>query len=382
MNNPKPLVVICSNTSFDANPLGAKPLAHALSGLCDVLYVDPPLSFVTAIRKPHLRASFFGKKFVRISLSLARLIPVVLPGKDRPYIHNATSMLLRRKIKKSIKKLNRSLDKNVIVIATAPHYKVFLPNTFNIYWVMDDYASQPELTGISGDVLTEGHAYLCENSDVNVVVSDYLATTLEHQGYKSTVIYNGADSDRFIFPSPIALPYNLESQLPDNFSLYVGGINNRLDLGFLLAIDPTINIVIAGQPDARMDNTDFTKLCNQKNVTYLGPIDNKYVPALMNKAKVGLVPYADSIFNRSSMPLKIPEYLLCGLPVVSSNLDFVAAFSNDDVTRAETYEEFAHAVRELVSNSPTNGQRAMRSSRISQEWSWNKKTREFLKFKN
>ncbi len=379
MNPKKPLVVLCSNTPFDDNPLGAKPLAISLSKICDVLYVDPPLSYLTALKQPALRKSLFHKRLSSITPSLWRLIPVVFPGKDRPGIYKITSLLLRKKIRRAIKKCGH-IDNDVVIIATAPHYRVFLENTFNIYWMMDDYSSQPELTGIASGVLAQGQKELAQTSDINVCVSDFLLDTLDTSSDKNIVIYNGADADAFIFPTPRnkTLPPHILSRLPEKFALYVGGINDRIDLSYLEEVARTHEIVIAGTIDRRMDATAFHSLCDNKNVTYLGTIDNASIPLLMNKACVGLVPYADTTFNRSSMPLKIPEYLLCGLPVVSSALDFVTAFSSDDAYGESSPQAFAQRVGEIFDSPPWPSQRAMRSSRIAQEWSWDKKAQEFL----
>lgn len=378
-----PLVVMCSNTPFDSNPLGAKPLADALSKSCLVLYVDPPLSYATAIFQPSLRSQIFSKRFRQISESMYRLTPVVLPGKDKPFIYKITSFITKKRIHQAIKKIQQQNGKPML-IATAPHYRLFSNKTFNVYWMMDDYASQPELTGINKSVLNKGQQYLASNSDTNIAVSEALKQILKNKGYKSVVIQNGADAEIFNYPCSDQLSSEIANQLPaEPFAIYVGGITNRIDIRYFEAIAKAeVPLVIAGGLDRKMDVQAFSSLANKKSVTYLGSIDNAQIPALMNRATLGLVPYADVPFNRSSMPLKIPEYLLCGLIVVSTKLPFTKEFDSEDLFSEKSVKAFQERVSSILSNPPTDNQRRLISNSNTQIWSWDKKAEQYLAVRN
>lgn len=373
-------VVICSNTPYDFNPLGAKPLAKAISKKTKVIYVDPPLSYLTVLKQPKLKSTLKSKKLKEIDDNLYHLVPVVLPGKDRPFINRITSLLLKYKVKKAIKTLLTDRGSKPILIATAPHYRVFSNTTYNIYWMMDDYASQPELTGIAESVLSKGQQYLLNNSDKNVFVSKFL---LEKYATRNTeLIENGADAVLFRFPSHTPpLDEELVEKLPkQNFALYVGGINARIDLELLLMLaKDKIKIAMAG--NIKLSPTElelFAEITRHENVVYLGELPNEQLPTLMNVAHVGLVPYKDEPFNNASMPLKIPEYLLCGLTVVSTNLRFTESFEDDDVARADGPEQFSKLVQQALDSELYPSQRVMRSSRIAQQWSWDEKAKKFL----
>lgn len=378
-----PLVIMCSNTSFEENPLGAKPLALSLAKKCKVIYVDPPLSYLTALKRPELRASLFSKRFRKIDENLYRLTPVVAPGKDRPFIHLVTSFMLKQKVLKSIKKLKGTFEGKPLLIVTAPHYRIFSESTFNIYWMMDDYASQPELVGIDEKILSEGQKYLSTHSDEIVVVSNSLQELLGQSDISSKVITNGADDVFFRFPAKpsVAFPQHVSPKLPENnFALYVGGISDRVDITYLQDLNRSgVPVVIAGGVDPKMDRTSFDQLCESSNITYLGSIQNDLMPELMNLGSVGLVPYKEGPFNKASMPLKIPEYLMCGMPVVSSKLEFTEAFNDDDVYREPNPKAFTQRVKEILLDPAKPSQRAMRSARIAKDWSWDKKADEFLK---
>lgn len=381
-NERRDLVIVCSNTMFDENPLGAKPLAIALQKTCNVIYVDPPFSIATAIKQSNLRSKIFATKYKHISKSLLSVTPLVLPGKDRPIIYKITSWMLMRRIRKAIANSGFEYSGKPILIATAPHYRLFFEEFFNIYWMMDDYASQPELTGIDPKVLKDGQEYQCQNADKIITVSDTLSSSLEAKFLQKTqTVYNGADDELFRFP---CLNSHIESknqeELPTrNFAIYAGGVNDRVDLNYLkILADANIELVIVGARGNDIDQDLFEEIISKVNVYFLGPIKYENIPAWLNLASVGLVPYKKSLFNEVSMPLKIPEYLLCGLPVVSSDLPFTKSFENDDVEVAVDENDFLDKVRHAVENPPFPSQRVMRSSRIAQDWSWGKKASEFI----
>lgn len=376
------LIILYSNTPYDANPLGARPLAHALS--CDhmVLYVDPPLSFVTARKQPHLRESLKGEKLTKVHENIYRYIPAVMPGKDRPFVNRLTSWIVRRKVRRVVSEISsRESISGHSIITTAPHYRLFTKDSANnVYWIMDDYISEPALTGISETVLTSGHEWQTNIADHIVAVSDHLAHINKDHTSKISVIPNGVETDVFVqhgFDGDYS--HKLFPQLPDQYALYVGGLNNRVDLTyFQTLIQAGVHCVIAGPIDPGWtDRSAFLHLVESPLITYLERVEYKHIPALMYAAGVGLVPYAAGPFNEASLPLKIPEYLSTGLVVVSADLPFVAHFSNDDVVAASSYDDFTQAVIRAFAEAPTPGQRAMRSARILNEWSWKTRAREF-----
>jgi glycosyltransferase involved in cell wall biosynthesis len=65
---------------------------------------------------------------------------------------------------------------------------------------------------------------------------------------------------------------------------------------------------------------------------------------------VGLVPYADSAFNRGSFPLKTLEYLAAGRRVVATDLPATRWLATDLVSVASEPRAFADAVEAAISS--------------------------------
>ena len=89
----------------------------------------------------------------------------------------------------------------------------------------------------------------------------------------------------------------------------------------------------SGPYDARWERNGFATLTARPNVRYAGRVPPEAVPSYLASIDVGLIPYADSAFNRASFPMKTLEYFSAGLPVVSTVLpgsqwlrDSLAAF--------------------------------------------------------
>src|SRR5438132_14351078 len=73
------------------------------------------------------------------------------------------------------------------------------------------------------------------------------------------------------------------------------------------------------------------RLRSRSNVHYLGPVSYDRVPDILNRFDVGLIPFVVSDYTRAVNPIKMYEYAIFNMPIVSS------AFSPD-------VSQFAHSV--------------------------------------
>src|SRR6266581_212774 len=89
------LIVLCATSAYTGIPMGDWHLAQHLSKLAPVLFVDPPISPLTQIRRPGAAAAMAWPQLRLEAPGLARLTPVVQPFPSRPGAVAVTSMLLR-----------------------------------------------------------------------------------------------------------------------------------------------------------------------------------------------------------------------------------------------------------------------------------------------
>ena len=157
--------------------------------------------------------------------------------------------------------------------------------------------------------------------------------------------------------------------LPGPIAGFVGHINGRTDLALLEAIATAgASLLLIGPRDPAFEPARFEALAARPNVSYLGPQPFDELLPYLKKIDVGIVPYANTRFNRNSYPMKTLEYLAAGRPVVSTPLPAVRSLETDLVALAETPEDFAAAVLREAPAGPCSraGRPAQRLRRQTQ----------------
>jgi hypothetical protein len=125
---------------------------------------------------------------------------------------------------------------------------------------------------------------------------------------------------------------------------YLGPIHARLNL-------PMLGAVLAAHPEWRFiyfGNNSELKEPNAYNVGWISPAD---LPACVTSFDVGVMPY-DCFVERNlhCSPLKVLDYFLAGIPVVSTPVLSLLEYS-DLIYFGETAREFSCAI-ELALNEP------------------------------
>lgn len=173
--------------------------------------------------------------------------------------------------------------------------------------------------------------------DVVTAVAEQLAVSLASDaGHEVIHVGNGVDLAAFRDVADADLP-----DLPDEpFAVYVGTVEQRVDVDLLLRTAERVPVVVAGPaPNAIADRL------RSGNARWIGAIPVNAIPALLRRARVGLLPHIPGPFTASMDPMKLLEYLAAGLPVVTT-LPSLAATSPR--VRAVDPEAFAGAVAEAL----------------------------------
>ena len=161
---------------------------------------------------------------------------------------------------------------------------------------------------------------------------------------KSKMYYlpNGIDLD-FFKDADRSLPPQLED-IPEPRVIYVGAIHDWFDVDLVHYCAknlPNYSFIIIGP-----EQKDLSLLRKLKNVHILGSIPYAKIPAFLYNSQVGIIPfnvkdYPDLV--NSINPLKMYEYLACGLKVVSIEWEQIKDM-NDIINLATTKDEFVNAI--------------------------------------
>lgn len=146
-------------------------------------------------------------------------------------------------------------------------------------------------------------------ADLVIASSKGVQERLQLKGIQSVHIPNGADLTGFDLD-------DARNSHREDLAVYVGALESWFDL-------ESLELWATGLPDIRFEIAGPNPLglrSGLPNVRFLGPVLRDHVPSLLQRAKLGLIPFRLNQLTRSVHPLKLYDYLAAGCPVLSADL--------------------------------------------------------------
>ena len=344
------LVVICGGNHFRGEKkMHDVHLAEHLASHARVLYVDPPVSHLTPRRRPELAAMLEHPRLRLIGDSLAQLTPVVAPKPLSAPVVRSTEVLVRRAIVHAVRRLGAT---PAAIISAWPFLDVFdaCPDARKVYWWTDDPASAADLWRMNCARLVAGDRRIAARSDLVIAVSERAVERFRAEGLDARFFPNGCDAETMALTDVV--PVAPDVRLPAPVAGFVGHLNARTDLSLLEGVAASgMSLLMVGPCVPGFEPERMAALCACPHVAWVGSRPFDQIPAYLGHVDVGLVPYADTEFNRSSFPLKALEYLAAGRPVVSTGLPGIRWLATDQIVVADTPSAFAEAVARSVAGA-------------------------------
>lgn len=361
------LVIFCAGTAWSTGWYPAeKHIATRLASRFPILYVDPPTTLTRALRTrkpvPPLRI---------VQPGIAVLSPLTFPAASWKLMRGASLALTKRSIARAMAALGQHKAKAFVV---ANHQNLFgaVPADRSILYATDNFVSGAELMGLSKDYLIEQEAGQARSIDTVVVVTEDLKERWARLGHAPVFIPNGCDTERFRNVDDEAWPADVDLRTP--IAGVFGHLSERIDLALLEAVvDRGISLLLVG---TRQPSFSLESLTRRPNVRYLGAKPFDHMKSYLRAIDVGLTPYTDSEFNRSSFPMKTLEYLAAGRPAVSTALPAVKWLDTEYIASESTPSGFADATERFLRQGRTP-ELAQGCQAFAEKHGWGVRAKEF-----
>jgi teichuronic acid biosynthesis glycosyltransferase TuaH len=346
-------------------------MAEQLTRYAPLLYVDPPLSVHTA-RGIRALCGVGADKPTVVMPRLARLSPVATPAQSRYGVWRITESLLRRALRTTTAQLGG--DVHAVVAATSADVLGACGERRRVLYGTDDLVAGSELLGIPRARLEAQERRLLGKADVVVAVSSTLVSKWTQRGVSPILIPNGCDTEFLADVDETPAPDDVD--LPSPIAGLVGYISERVDFRLLREVaDAGTSLLLVG-PTSPGVNGEMRDLLARDNVRWVGPKPYDSLKSYLRIMDVGLVPYADTPFNRGSFPLKLLEYLAAGRGVVATDLPSVRSLGTELIDIASTGRSFAAAVTRRTLEGRTQGLTSARRAFAAQH-SWARRAQDF-----
>jgi glycosyltransferase involved in cell wall biosynthesis len=184
------------------------------------------------------------------------------------------------------------------------------------------------------------HDEMVDASDVVFVTSLRLKEKLATRRPDAVYLPNAVAD--FFFSTPREVPAMMAA-FPRPRIVFVGKLDAWVDFDAIARVGETFReasvlVVGPGRPAAR---------AYPSNVHFTGAFPYRELPSLLSSCDVGLVPFLRNDLTRAVSPLKLFEYLACGLPSVATRLDEIEA-SRAPVVLCDGAADFPDAVASIL----------------------------------
>lgn len=352
------LVVICSANNWDSTFVADQHIATRLAGRAPVLFVDPPLSPLTPRNRPDLASSLEAPRLRVLAPNLLRYTPVVQPGPHRPGLIRLTTILVRRQLRSVVRALGLPVQAlfNAWPLLGVEHA---CNEAVTVFWAQDDFTGGAELFGLDAGRLAEGEARRVADADVVIAANPAVADRWRQAGRSVQLIPYGCDAERFAGVDQAEPAADVD--LPGPIAGVVGQFNARTDLALLEAVaNQGHSLLLVGPLHGGLEPGRFGALTSLPNVQWVGGKPFTELASYLRWMDVGLVPYADTAFNRGSFPLKTLEYLAAGRRVVATDLPAIRWLDTDLIATASGADAFGDAVTQALATPRSEDEQARR----------------------
>ncbi|MEO0897504.1 MAG: glycosyltransferase [Bacteroidota bacterium] len=276
-------------------------------------------------------------------------LPPVLPINwiDNESVYIGLNRANGRRAGKAIQKAMHKLGMNnpVMINAFQPFLGInleeYIPHSLSIYYCYDEIG-HAKWAGKYGKVLENA---LLPKVDVLVCSSTSLLNQRRTLQVRATTVKNGVYFEQFASQVKAA-----NSSPTQKLKVgYWGSIDDRTDFDLIqrcLDAYPEVEFLLIGKIDERVKDE---KVLQNERIHLPGPLPPDELPKWSQQMIMGIIPFVNNGFTAGIYPMKINEYLACGLPVLTTDFGDIQDF-NSIAHIATDKEGFVHKMGMILSS--------------------------------
>ena len=339
------LVVMVPGNPWDGHRLGQHHLAAQLARRVRVLWVDPPISRMTARHDASAAVALREDRLREVAPNIMRLSPVTVPGVTRPVLRELALRQSRRAVRRAVGALGGRA--HTTIVASLNDMLDVVPGAQRVFFGTDDYVAGAALMGTDRRWLERLERAQLAKADVVIAVSPVLRDKWIAERSDVHLVPNGCMAAQLATTADA--PRASEVTLPGPIAGFIGHISDRIDLGMLEAVaDSGASLLLIGPSSPTFSLAKLEALLARPNVQWVGAKRFEELPSYLSAIDVGLTPYHQTAFNRASFPLKTLDYLAAGRPAVVTDLPAHRWLDTPHVDIVRTPEAFATRTRERL----------------------------------
>jgi glycosyltransferase involved in cell wall biosynthesis len=245
-------------------------------------------------------------------------VPLVPLSLGRP-ARNLNAWILRRAVRRSLTAPQPDIPMPpLFIVSTLPLTADLVgtvPGVTFIYYLVDDYASWP---GLTGKLVRQMDREQARAADRVVAASRALVDLHQEVADRIDYLPHGVDVDHFAIGRHVRAQRKQDGTKPIADVIFFGAVDERIDQELFNAVvraRPQLRFLCIGPKTGLKD-----RLMPAPNLERRPPVPFAELPKLLGQCEVALLPYVQTDLGQRLAPLKALEALTAGLPVVATDI--------------------------------------------------------------